>query len=421
MKQQTILQYFLLAAITTLPFAGAHVFVLGVPIYMPELMVIFASAVFVCIHWRTCSSETRKLPRSILWPITLLCIGLLSSAFFNGITTVQLGIMKSWFFFPLLFGWLIFQQPKDFKRQAVLAWYATLVATAIIALGYFFQDQLTYDGRLRAFYLSPNYLTLFLFPGVFLGWHFIVKTYSNYSVIQRLMRDLERKSQESMDSRVKPEDNKYNGFLFFSATLSWIILCATVYMTLSYTVIVASIVGFFIMLFLQSKRSGFFHITVITLCTACITLFLLPQTNSQKFSDLLHLDERSSLASRIMIWQSSWKMLENQPIIGIGPGNFQSTYLEYQKYFPPYLEWAVPHPHNIYFAFWLQTGIVGLIGFMFLIIFWLRALLRNKEKTPLQWAFIGIMITFLLVGLFDTPYWKNDLAYSFWLLIVLGL
>ena len=27
---------------------------------------------------------------------------------------------------------------------------------------------------------------------------------------------------------------------------------------------------------------------------------------------------------------------------------------EYQKHFPPYLEWAVPQPHNLYLAFWLQ-------------------------------------------------------------------
>lgn len=404
MKRQSILHFFLLATILTLLFAGAHIFVLGVPIYMPELMVIFASAVFVRIQWRTYSSETLKLPQSIIWAITVLCLGLISSAFFNGITMVQLGIIKSWFFFPILFGWLVFQQSKDFKKQAVIAWYTTLVATAIIALSYFFDHDLTYDGRLKAFYLSPNYLALFLFPGLFLGWHFILESPG----LPRFTRN-----------------DKKDSFLFIAKIASWIILCAALYLTLSYTVIVASLVGFFIMLFLESKRSYFIRIALIAVCSTIIALFLLFQMNGQKFSDLIHLSERSSLASRLMIWQSSWKMLTIHPILGIGPGNFQNTYLEYQKYFPPYLEWAVPHPHNLYLAFWLQTGIIGLIAFISLVVFWIRnamkALGRSKEKTLLQWTLIGIMITILLIGLLDTPYWKNDLAYSFWLLFALGL
>ena len=164
MKTGKILDYLLLATILTLPFAGAHVFVLGVPIYMPELMVIFASAVCIGIQWRTCSSETEKLPRSIVWPIVMLVIGLLSSAFFNGITAVQIGIIKSWFFFPLLFAWLVFQRSKVFKRQAVLVWYTTLVITAIISLSYFLQGQLTYDADSKPFTFRRIIWRSFFFP-----------------------------------------------------------------------------------------------------------------------------------------------------------------------------------------------------------------------------------------------------------------
>ena len=187
----------------------------------------------------------------------------------------------------------------------------------------------------------------------------------------------------------------------------------------------ASLAGFFMTLFLRSKRSYFVRISLIALCGTIIALFLLFQMHGQKFSDLIHLNERSSLASRIMIWRSSWKMLENRPVIGIGPGNFQTTYLEYQQYFPPYLEWAVPHPHNLYLAFWLQTGMLGLIGFVLLTVFWSRHVIttrdRNEKKASLEWTLIGIMATLLLIGLLDTPYWKNDLAYSFWLLLAIGL
>ncbi|MDD5083862.1 MAG: O-antigen ligase family protein [Candidatus Moranbacteria bacterium] len=410
MKSQKILHYLLLATILTLPFSGVRFFILGVPICMPELMVIFASAMFVYIKWHTDTFRMQKLPRSIVASITMIVIGLFSSSIFNGLSTVSLGIIKSWFFFPILFAWLLFQsfhlrssgaknlpeKMSPLPQYTLLIWYITLSLTSIAALSFFFQNDLTYDGRLRAFYLSPNYLALFLFPGVLLGWHFLIKYW-----VQR-----------------KP-------WLFAIALASWMMLCATLYLTLSYTVITASLLGFFIALFLASNRSYFSRITLIALFVSSISFFLLFQMHGQKFSDLIHFNERSSLVSRMMIWQSSIKMIADHPIIGIGPGNFQTTYLDYQSYFPPYLEWAVPHPHNLYLAFWLQTGIIGLIGFICLNIFWIHHIssyvTHGTKKVPFAWTLLGILIALLCIGLLDTPYWKNDLAYTFWLLIALGL
>lgn len=410
MKPTPITHFLLLATMLTLPFYEWRFFVLNVPIYMPELMVIFASTVFAWLVWHTDTFEVQKLPRSIIMAVAVMVLGLVSSALFNGVTSVQLGIIKSWFFFPMLFGWLVFQmshQPSTrttpgtrssfpFTEKVLLAWYVTLVSTALVALAYFSHGDLTYDGRLRAFYLSPNYLALFLFPGIFLGWHFLITL--------------------GKEKRVA---------LFLSAVFSWILLCAALYPTLSYTVIIASVLGFCIMAVRRYNNKPLNTIGAIAIGTLIIGTFLLFQTESQKFSDLVHLQNRSSLASRAMIWESAGKMIHDNPIVGIGAGNFQKTYLDYQKYFPPYLEWAVPHPHNLYLAFWLQTGILGLVGFLFLVASWLKQLLKSAsldtKKAPLLWTLFGIMVTTLLIGLLDTPYWKTDLAYSFWLIIALGL
>lgn len=396
----------LLAAITTLPFAGVHFFVLGVPLYMPELLLIFASACFIWVKCHTDTFKIHSIPQSILLPILAILAGLISSSVFNHITTTQLGIIKSWFLFPLLFAWLLFQSlqqtstqkqaPWDKLHQTLLTWYGTLTITACIALAYFFSDNLTYDGRLKAFYLSPNYLALFLFPGVLIGFYFLQQFFSQQKYVYALC-----------------------------TSISWILLCTTLYLTLSYTVIIASVCGFCATLFFALKKTALSRTTILIFCILFLSLFLLVQSHNQKFFDISHFTERSSLASRIMIWQSSWKMILNHPVMGIGPGNFQSTYLEYQKYFPLYLEWAVPHPHNLYLSFWLQTGIIGLIGFLALLYFWMRQLIQtltiDTKKAPLIWTLFGLMITLLFIGLLDTPYWKNDLAYEFWLIISIGL
>jgi O-antigen ligase len=118
-----------------------------------------------------------------------------------------------------------------------------------------------------------------------------------------------------------------------------------------------------------------------------------------------------------MIWQSSGKILSDNWLLGIGPGNFQDKYLEYQKYFPPYLEWAVPHPHNLYLAFWLYGGLVGLVSFLVILYFFFKKVETPKlgVSTGVKYIALGVMIYVLLHGLVDTTIFKNDLAVVFWL------
>jgi O-antigen ligase len=114
-------------------------------------------------------------------------------------------------------------------------------------------------------------------------------------------------------------------------------------------------------------------------------------------------------------------MLKNNFLFGIGPGNFQSKYLEYQKYFPPYLEWAVPEPHNLYLAFWLESGFAGFTGFVILTFLWLKRTTFQTKNSLVTAVCAGIMLYFLLHGILDTTYWKNDLSLIFWITFSLGL
>ena len=132
-------------------------------------------------------------------------------------------------------------------------------------------------------------------------------------------------------------------------------------------------------------------------------------------------EDRSSLSSRFMIWQSAWDIGKESWLWGIGPGNFQEKYLEYQTLYPPYLEWAVPHPHNIFLSFWLQSGFLGFLGFV-IICGWtlFRMFLSVSQRTnkkELELFLIGFLFLMLLWGLVDTPYWRNDLSVLFWMML----
>jgi len=131
--------------------------------------------------------------------------------------------------------------------------------------------------------------------------------------------------------------------------------------------------------------------------------------------------ERTSLASRSMIWRSSLDIGSDNAFFGIGPGNFQKWYLDYQQFYSPYLEWAVPQPHNIYLAFWLQSGVLGVLGFFLIVSTLFTKGIRSinseqmgiaKNETVFCLAFL---VLFLIWGLVDTLYWNNDASVLFWI------
>lgn len=330
--------------------------------------------------------------------ISLIFIGLLMSLVVNDSRMTGLGIIKSWFVAPLLFLWLIRENMPDEKRNNILkALYVSGLGVSLIALGYLAFGKVTFDGRLQAFFNSPNYLAMYLAPAIIIGSVFLIE-------------------------KMKKSSRQYNADKALWLFLPVILLAF--FFTFSYAAwiaVIAALGAVWIILGIHNKES-----VVKVALSVLVILFLLgsilfSQAGSQKMRDLVTLDERSSLSSRVMIWKSAAKILKDNWIMGVGPGNFQQTYLQYQKYFPPYLEWAVPHPHNIFLAFWLQAGIIGLIGFMSLITVWFWKALKNKKPRDeaLRYAVLGIMLYILFHGLADTTYFKNDLAVIFWLCFIL--
>lgn len=331
---------------------------------------------------------------------TLIFIGLGLSFLANNFGAAGLGIIKSYFVVPVLFLRLIRENiPEEKKKNILKALYVSGSLVSLIALGYLVTGHITFDGRLQAFFNSPNYLAMYLAPAIIIGAMLIVEKI---------------KKREKIKITVKIFDGALFVFpvilLIFFFTFSYAAWLA-VALALSGAWIVQEII-----VKKSIRKAGYAAFSVLLL----LTIAGLSQAGSQKMRDLATQDERSSFSSRIMIWKSSVKILKDNWVKGIGPGNFQETYLQYQKYFPPYLEWAVPHPHNIFLAFWLQTGIVGLVGFLLLIASWFWKVFKNKkpQDETLRYILLGIMFYILLHGLADTTYFKNDLAVIFWLCFI---
>ncbi len=343
-----------------------------------------------------------------IFPLLIaMIIGLILSTIFNGNSIHSWGIVISWFILPIFFGTITHLEIKENSDKLFLLktiFYSSLLVVFLsLILFIVYNNGLTYDNRLKGFYSSPNYLAMYLSLGLIIAFFQI-----NISGI-------------NFFSRKKPK----NIFYFLSTIIIFFVLC----LTKSQGALTAVTLSLFLIFAIQkyflknyffikiSKKIGVVLFVLFALFIFTANLFFRLPPNIYK--------NHSSFNSRLIIWQSAGEILKNNWIWGIGPGNFQKKYLQYQVYFLPYQEWAVPQPHNLYLAFWLQSGLVGFCSFIILIYLVLKKLISklmnhsNVLQKKLTLTLLTLIFAILIHGLVDTPIWKNDLSLIFWIIVFL--
>ncbi|MBI5222203.1 MAG: O-antigen ligase family protein, partial [Candidatus Magasanikbacteria bacterium] len=112
---------------------------------------------------------------------------------------------------------------------------------------------------------------------------------------------------------------------------------------------------------------------------------------------------------RLNMWGETVEMLKTHPILGAGLANYQAAVKPWHI-----LKWAeiYLYPHNLFLTFWSETGLFGLIAWLWLIILFFKKTIFNR--TTLAKVLVASMLVILIHGLVDVPYFKNDLAVIFW-------
>ncbi|MBE7525286.1 O-antigen ligase family protein [candidate division WWE3 bacterium] len=113
---------------------------------------------------------------------------------------------------------------------------------------------------------------------------------------------------------------------------------------------------------------------------------------------------------RVILWKESIAMLRDRPIFGAGLAAYPTVILPYHK--ATFIE-VFQYPHNILLNLWSETGIFGVIAFLYILGTWIRF---GKDSLPVT---LPVIAALLVHGLVDVPYFKNDLAVAFWLLTLL--
>lgn len=292
---------------------------------------------------------------------------------------IALGIWKGWVVAPLMYFWVLTQTIKNKKEVDHLLKnliYSGILVGFLSIIWALWSNGYTNDHRLKGFYESANYLSLYITPilGVSLA-----KLHQKWSW-------------------------KKLGISTFLGVI--------LFLTKSYAAILAvfgAVFFYLIYLLIQNPKHRTKIIRGLVSFGFLFTLVIVSQINTPKFKQFIDLEGRSSSTVRLELYQASWAFIKQHPFKGLGPGLFQAYYQDQVHpilgRFP--LEWNMPHPHNLWLGFWFNAGLLGLIGFIYLIL-----LAHRKFTYPL----VGFWVI-LLHGLFDMPFWKNDLAMIFWVII----
>jgi putative inorganic carbon (HCO3(-)) transporter len=117
-------------------------------------------------------------------------------------------------------------------------------------------------------------------------------------------------------------------------------------------------------------------------------------------------DENYAIMERLAHWQAAWRMVNDNPLLGVGIGNYVPVYPAYAL---PGWEDPMGHAHNYYLNIAAEAGLVGLGGYLFLwgAVFWHGW--RVYRRAEDQWrgitlGILGVMVAFSVHSLFDNLY-----------------
>lgn len=383
--RQHIVKVLLIAIILFLPVYYLRFSVFSFPTNPIEVAVVIAWLLSLCSP-----SVRGAIPRKVTYAVVLILLGISIGVIVAADHRSAFGILKGWFILPAIFGatlWRVADESTIEKIKVGVAvnvtavsLYAILQRAGIMPLIGYQRDsaefsQYLQQGRAFAIFESPNFLAMYLVPLTVLA-------------------------AASVWERTKT----------FILTATFLILpLIAIYLSSSRGGLLALLAGAIVLMAWKSYRKLAIVLLVSLSVSGFVYFALIPKVGTG--------DE-----ARLYIYQQSIALIKNHPITGVGPGQFQAALDSrvggdeyYQQFVRPY---AI-HPHDIFLNYWLSGGILALTGFVWLI--WMSLRMSWHSATMSTRAAVGALLAILVHGLFDSSYFKNDLAIIFYLVIFLLL
>lgn len=373
-----------------------------IPTYLVRFNLVVPTTLFEVFVWLFFLATLLLAPKSILKIIVernhWLTIGVLL-IILGGVIglrntydlRVSEGLLKGYLITPLVAGLLVLAGGKNGKKPIEWGLILAGVIVGLTALWQIMVHTTLNDGRAVGIfgldkYASPNYLALFL-----------------ASIAVLIIGKLFQKEK--------------NNFLRSVYWLSALAIFGGIVSSQSRAGLAIAIAAIFWFTFLlwraksgQKKIANLTSLLVIIIGLVVTIIWGAPQLKATPKSGRVS----SSNNIRYEIWKTTvQKIIPLHPLTGLGIGSFQPIFklnTQNQVNYPEYIApWALT-PHNVFLTFWVDFGLLGLLGFIVVCLAALR-------KTPVTSLCFGVIVSILLFGFVDTTVIKNDLGAIFWIFI----
>ena len=187
----------------------------------------------------------------------------------------------------------------------------------------------------------------------------------------------------------------------------------------------AAVVSFLIYVVFVGGRRGAvrrFTIAVVSVVVVIGTVYmagLVPATLEERVARSFAGGENATelLEDRENLAIAAGRAIADSPFLGTGLDNFKFVAQWYETRATPQA------PHNVWLALTAQVGVIGTLGFVFIIATWFELLLRRRHRAEnrvdlrLTWAFLCSMVGILMIFM-ATPLMIHR---HYWLIYGLGL
>ncbi|MBP7992727.1 MAG: O-antigen ligase family protein [Candidatus Magasanikbacteria bacterium] len=330
----------------------------------------------------------------------LFLVGATIGIFISPNFRAALGEWKAFYFEPIIIGLIVIDciKSKEDVKKILGGLLLGSLTTAILGVyqhftGWlvphsFWANRNTY--RVTGWYGFPNSVGILLAPLIPLAVYVAIETL--------------KKSKNKITS-------KNNYFILFLLGLFLIAspLAIIFAKTTAAMVGLAAGVGILLLCFKKTRLPA-----IMLGIIGLIGLFIMP--NNAITNELLAKDYSGQL--RRDIWSETITYLKLHPLVGTGVAGYTTEIapLRHNKKIEVF-----HHPHNIFLTIWVNTGLIGLAGFIALLTWFYITVIKNLTSPNHAFAITLLvsMTIWLTMGLVDSPYIKNDWALIFWLFIAL--
>lgn len=386
-----ILRFSVLLSIFLIPFYFFR-FSIG-PIKTNIFEVTVLVSLFLAFNFKL--STKTKINFGSIW-VKIFVFSAFLAIFFASDKVNAAGIFKGWFLAPYLLYLVVINlfTKKDLPKLslslylsfAIVTIWGVLQSWHIVGLSFYQKNsdlaQYLASDNFRIFgpFESPNYLAMFLTATFFL----VLPAFS----------------------LIKKEKSK---IFYYSFLIPFGLAIYDIFLTKSRAGLIAFFVALIIFIFSVGKKRKRQNLRLPIFFLIFFMIF------SYFYFKNISQDRGESNESRLQIYEYSVSMLKNNSVFGIGLGEFQTKITAMSsndaKFQDETLSYAL-HPHNLYLAIWLNLGLIGLVSFCGLLIYFVKKI-KLIGVNYITVCLVSSLVAVLIHGLFDTTYFKNDLSALF--------